>query len=77
MGMALVLSGARLHKKTRTLVPVGLQVSDSELEQRRIAKSAKGWVPARPRPRKISTALKAYAKLVTSADKGAIRIVDL
>jgi dihydroxy-acid dehydratase len=56
---------------------VGLQVSDSELEQRRIAQSAKRWVPAQPRPRKISSALKAYAKLVTSADKGAIRNVDL
>lgn len=56
---------------------VGLQVSDSELEQRRIAQSAKGWVPAQPRPRKISSALKAYAKLATSADKGAIRNVDL
>jgi dihydroxy-acid dehydratase len=55
---------------------VGLQVSDSELEQRRIAQSAKRWVPAQPRPRKVSSALKAYAKLVTSADKGAIRIVD-
>jgi dihydroxy-acid dehydratase len=56
---------------------VGFQVSDSELEQRRIAQSAKGWVPAQPRPRKVSTALKAYAKLATSADKGAVRNVQL
>ena len=38
---------------------------------------AKGWKPAQPRPRKVSSALKAYAKLVMSADKGAVRDVSL
>jgi dihydroxy-acid dehydratase len=55
---------------------VSLQVSDGELAQRRMAQSAKGWVPAQPRPRKVTSALKAYAKLVTSADRGATRIAD-
>jgi dihydroxy-acid dehydratase len=30
-----------------------------------------------PRTRKVSTALKAYAKFVTSADKGAVRNLEL
>ena len=33
----------------------------------------KGWKPVAPRARKVSTALKAYALLATSADKGAVR----
>ena len=33
--------------------------------------------PAQPRPRKVSAALKAYAKLVMSADKGAVRDLSL
>jgi len=47
-------------------------VSDEEFAKRREAQDALGWKPAKPRPRKVSTALKAYAKLVTSADKGAV-----
>jgi len=34
---------------------------------------ALGWKPAAPRPRKVSAALKVYAKFVLSADKGAVR----
>ncbi len=56
---------------------VDLLVGDDELERRRVAQSVQGWVPAQTRPRKISTALKAYAKFTTSADKGAIRNLDL
>ena len=52
---------------------VRVDVSDDDLARRRSLKSNTGWKPASPRPRKISTALKAYAKLVTSADKGAVR----
>jgi len=52
-------------------------ISDEELERRRTAQAAKGWKPASPRKRKVSAALKAYAKLVTSADKGAVRNPDL
>jgi len=55
---------------------VGFQVSDGDLAQRRVVQAAQGWVPAQTRPRKVSTALKAYAKLATSADKGAVRLLD-
>ena len=41
--------------------------------RRRTEQEAKGWKPAQARPRKVSTALKAYALLATSADKGAVR----
>ncbi|GAB3423332.1 dihydroxy-acid dehydratase [Giesbergeria sinuosa] len=56
---------------------IDVLLSDEELAQRRAEQEAKGWKPAQPRPRKVSAALKAYAKLVTSADKGAVRDVSL
>ncbi|WP_374593613.1 dihydroxy-acid dehydratase [Aquabacterium sp.] len=52
---------------------IDVLVSDEELAKRRAEQDAKGWKPAQPRPRKVSAALKAYAKLVMSADKGAVR----
>ena len=52
-------------------------VSDEELARRRELQNATGWKPAKPRPRKISAALKAYAMLVTSADTGAVRDLSL
>jgi dihydroxy-acid dehydratase len=52
---------------------ITLLVSDEELSARRAQQDAKGWKPAQPRARKVSTALKAYALLATSADKGAVR----
>ncbi|MGL4767839.1 MAG: dihydroxy-acid dehydratase [Formosimonas sp.] len=52
---------------------IHLKVSDEELARRRAAQDAKGWKPLNPRPRKVSAALKAYAMLATSADKGAVR----
>ena len=52
---------------------INVLLSDDELARRREAQNAKGWKPAQPRPRKVSQALKAYAKLVMSADKGAVR----
>ena len=52
---------------------IDVLVSDQELARRRAEQDAKGWKPAKPRPRKVSAALKAYAKLVMSADKGAVR----
>ena len=52
---------------------INVLVSDEELARRRAEQNAKGWKPAKPRPRKVSAALKAYAKLVTSADTGAVR----
>ena len=56
---------------------VHVEVSDEVLAQRRAAQSARGWKPQQPRARKVSAALKAYAKLVTSADRGAVRDLDL
>ncbi len=59
---------------------INLAISDAELAQRRTAMEAKGkqaWKPATERPRKVSAALRAYAAMVTSADKGAVRDVSL
>jgi len=52
-------------------------VSDEELVQRRLEQDKLGWKPAQPRPRKVSAALKAYAKFVMSADVGAVRDASL
>ncbi|WP_254806910.1 dihydroxy-acid dehydratase [Xanthomonas campestris] len=52
---------------------IDLLVSDEELAARRTEQDAKGWKPVEVRPRKVTTALKAYALLATSADKGAVR----
>ena len=56
---------------------IDVLVSDEELAKRREEQNAIGWKPAKPRPRKVSAALKAYAKLVMSADKGAVRDLSL
>lgn len=58
---------------------ITLRVSDDELARRRAVMEAKGkdaWKPAAPRKRKVSTALKAYAAMATSAAKGAVRVVE-
>ncbi len=52
---------------------MNLLVDAAELAARRADQDAKGWKPAEQRPRKVTTALKAYALLATSADKGAVR----
>src|SRR5690606_18465076 len=52
---------------------IRLEVAEEELARRRADRDAKGWKPATPRPRKVSAALKAYAALTTSADRGAVR----
>ena len=56
---------------------INVLVSDEELAKRRAEQDAKGWKPALPRKRKVSAALKAYAMLVMSADKGAVRDLSL
>ncbi|GAB1406238.1 dihydroxy-acid dehydratase [Thermomonas brevis] len=56
---------------------IQLLVDDGELARRRVAQDAVGWKPAQARPRKVSAALKAYALLATSADKGAVRNREL
>ncbi len=48
-------------------------LSDEELAARRAEQDRLGWKPVLPRPRKVSIALKAYALLATSADRGAVR----
>jgi dihydroxy-acid dehydratase len=55
---------------------VNVLVTDVELATRRAEQDAKGWKPAEPRKRKVTTALKAYAALVTSAATGAVRDVS-
>ncbi|MEZ9525876.1 dihydroxy-acid dehydratase [Enterovibrio norvegicus] len=49
-----------------------LEVDDAELTTRRAETDARGWKPV-SRERVVSLALKAYASLATSADKGAVR----
>ncbi|MGD9558716.1 MAG: dihydroxy-acid dehydratase [Mangrovibacterium sp.] len=54
-------------------------ISEEELGRRRAEQEARGsnaWTPDEQRPRKISKALKAYAGMVSSADKGAVRLID-
>jgi dihydroxy-acid dehydratase len=55
---------------------IRLAVDEAELARRRAAQDAAGWQPAKPRKRKVSTALRAYAMLTTSAAKGAVRRLD-
>ena len=53
-----------------------LEVDTDELERRRQAMDAQNgaaWRPAKPRPRKVSRALQAYALLASSASTGAVR----
>ena len=59
---------------------INVKLSDEELATRRAAMEAKGdeaWKPAKERPRKVSAALKVYAQMATSADKGAVRDLSL
>jgi len=55
---------------------INVKVSDSELAKRRTEEEAKGDRAFKPsRVRNISKALKAYASMVSSADKGGVRII--
>ncbi|GAB3066296.1 dihydroxy-acid dehydratase [Stenotrophomonas tumulicola] len=54
---------------------IDLLVDDATLAARRANADARGWIPRAPRPRKVTSALKAYALLATSADKGAVRSI--
>ncbi len=51
---------------------ITLEVSESELAARRAEQDKLGWKPV-DRQRTVSLALKAYASMATSADKGAVR----
>ncbi len=57
---------------------IALEVSDEELAARRQQELARGKDAFKPkrRLRKVSAALRAYASMVASADKGGVRIVD-
>jgi len=57
---------------------VHLDVPDAELTKRRAAMEKRGaaaWQPTAKRPRKVTTALRAYAAFATSAARGAVRVV--
>ncbi len=56
---------------------IDLLLDEATLAQRRADADARGWKPRAPRPRKVTSALKAYALLATSADKGAVRNIAL
>lgn len=70
--IGLVRDGDRIRIDIRARA-INLLVDDDELARRRQSQDQQGWRPAKPRPRKVSAALKAYALLATSADKGAVR----
>lgn len=55
---------------------INLKISEAELQERRREEEAKGENAFKPqRDRVISKALKAYAAFVSSADRGAVRII--
>ena len=56
---------------------INVLVSDEELTQRRLAEEARGKDAFKPKDRNriVSKSLQAYATLVSSADKGAVRVV--
>lgn len=57
---------------------IRVKVSDAELAERRREEEARGTKAFTPphRERVVSKALRAYAKMVSSADKGGVRIVE-
>lgn len=57
---------------------INVKVSEEELAERRKAEEARGTKAFTPphRQRVVSKALKAYGKMVSSADKGGVRIVE-
>ncbi|MDQ0468872.1 dihydroxy-acid dehydratase [Labrys wisconsinensis] len=54
---------------------IRLAVPDDEIARRRAAADAAGWKPRETRKRKVTTALRAYAAMATSAARGAVRVV--
>ena len=57
---------------------IAVKLGDAELAERRKAEEARGRKAFTPpiRQREVSKSLKAYAAMVSSADKGAIRIIE-
>jgi dihydroxy-acid dehydratase len=58
-------------------INVDLDASILAARRKAMDGSSKPWQPVKHRPRKVSPALKVYAKMVTSADKGAVRDLTL
>ena len=58
---------------------INVLIDGDKLEARRAAMAAseRPWQPREKRPRQVSAALKVYARMVTSADKGAVRDLSL
>jgi dihydroxy-acid dehydratase len=54
---------------------IHLRVSGKELAHRRTQQQFVGWTPAAPHPRRVTSALRPYAKMTTSAARGAARDV--
>ncbi|MFV0514764.1 MAG: dihydroxy-acid dehydratase [Jhaorihella sp.] len=54
---------------------INLAVDDAVLLARRTAKGPLPWAPAEPRKRAVSTALRAYALLASSAARGGVRVL--
>ena len=74
--IALVQSGDRILIDIPKRA-INVQLEQAELDARRVAQAARGFKPAKERPRKVSPALQFYAKTVTSADRGAVRDLSL
>jgi dihydroxy-acid dehydratase len=55
---------------------INVSLNEEQLRVRRTEQDSQGWQPSEPRPRRVSTALKAYALMATSADRGAIRDIS-
>ncbi len=57
---------------------MNVKLSDAEIEERRKAEEARGAKAFTPpfRRREVSKALKAYARMVASADKGGVRVIE-
>jgi dihydroxy-acid dehydratase len=75
--IALVEDGDRILVDVTTR-RLEILVDDEVLAERRakMEASERPWQPREHRERKVTTALRAYAKLATSADRGAVRRVD-
>ena len=59
---------------------INVRLEKAELLRRRKLmgeRESKAWQPINTRERRISPALKAYARMATSADKGAVRDINL
>ena len=73
--IALIEEGDSIHIDIPNRT-IDVQVSAEDMAQRRAKMEARGkfaWKPKEMRHRKVSTALKAYAAMTTSADRGAVR----